>query len=132
MCHPPAALADACNPKAPGFYTKAQAEQGARIFSAHCAECHGATLTGVSAPPLTGPNFKSFITYSKISALQLLQFIQAQMPNNAPGSLNKAEYRQVLSYILSYNKYPEGSIALSGDRLRCLSLLPFPGPKATP
>lgn len=110
----------------PGFYTKGQARLGAGIYSRHCAECHGSTLAGLSAPALSGPNFKSFIAYSKMSALQLFQFINSQMPNNAPGSLTKSQYIEVLSYILKQNNYPLGTVALSSERLGCIALLPFP------
>ena len=37
------------------------------------------------------------------------------MPGNDPGSLNNAETAQVLSYILSFNKFPAGTTPLPTD-----------------
>ena len=34
------------------------------------------------------------------------------MPNNAPGSLGKAQYADVLTYILKVNNYPAGGTEL--------------------
>jgi hypothetical protein len=34
------------------------------------------------------------------------------MPNNAPGSLSKAQYADVVAYILKVNNYPAGSTEL--------------------
>lgn len=126
------ALAASCHPNRPGFYTQSQAHKGHTVYIKNCAECHGATLSGVSAPALSGPNFKSFLAYSKMSAVQLFQFIRSQMPNNQPGSLTRSDYLAALAFILKYNKYPHGTVALTLGRLRCLSLLPFPAAGKSP
>jgi alcohol dehydrogenase (cytochrome c) len=37
------------------------------------------------------------------------------MPSNAPGSLKPEEYADVLSFVLSSNKYPAGKTELPTD-----------------
>ena len=41
-----------------GYFTKEQAASGAALFSANCAQCHGAQLQGDEAP---APGSKIFI-----------------------------------------------------------------------
>lgn len=112
---------------ATGDYTQPQAAAGHQVFSQHCAQCHGSALQGQSGPPLAGPKFKSNLEFSKMSATQLFAFIRTQMPYNAPGSLSKKQYLQALSYILSQNGYPQGSMPLSEKTLPNVKLLPYPG-----
>ena len=40
------------------LFTVQQAAQGKTLFAARCAACHGETLQGGSAGPLTGPAFQ--------------------------------------------------------------------------
>jgi hypothetical protein len=86
-------------------------------------------LSGNSGPALTGPNFVSYLTFTKITAPQLQSFISSQMPANAPGSLTAAQYNDIFAYILSYNHYPAGSEPLSAASLGCLNMLPYPAGK---
>lgn len=112
-----------------GFYTQAEATQGKASYNKNCASCHNENLSGNSGPALTGAKFESYLSFSKISAPQLLDFIMSQMPANAPGSLSKTQYDNIFAYILSYDHYPSGSSALSKTGLACLKMLPYPGPK---
>ncbi len=109
-----------------GYYTHAQAAQGAKVFNANCSSCHGADLQGQAGPPLTGKQFKSYLSFSKISASQLLGFITSQMPYNNPGSLNQSQYLAALAHIFQTDGYPSGQKALTKERLKCLKLLPYP------
>jgi mono/diheme cytochrome c family protein len=43
----------------PPLFTEAQAGRGEALFRQSCAGCHGATLTGGTAPALTGPTFEA-------------------------------------------------------------------------
>ena len=97
-----------------GVFTADQATQGKALFEARCAMCHGSELTGVEmAPPLSGASFLG--NWSGVSVGDLFTRIHLTMPGNDPGSLNNAETAQVLSYILSFNKFPAGTTPLPTD-----------------
>ncbi len=122
--------ADCKNPPAgAGSYEKSQAMVGQQLFSDHCASCHGADLAGQSGPALAGKDFVSYLQFTKISAPQLLAFMESQMPYQAPGSLKKSDYVDLFSYILSVNGYPAGSTALNHENVACVAMLPHPGAK---
>ena len=92
------ALASASAASAAG-YTQAQAAAGASVYTNHCSSCHGADLRGGAGPTLVGPS----ITNGYKTAAALHDFIKAQMPANAPGSLSAAQYDDVTAYLLSKN-----------------------------
>jgi mono/diheme cytochrome c family protein len=97
-----------------GVFTADQAAQGKTLFDAKCATCHGAELNGAEmAPPLSGGTFLG--NWSGQAAGDLFTRIHTTMPANDPGSLNNAETAQVLSYILSFNKFPAGTTPLPTD-----------------
>ncbi len=120
--------ADCKNPSA-GYYEKSQAMVGQQLFSENCASCHGSDLAGQSGPALAGKDFVSYLKFTKISAPQLLAFMESQMPYQAPGSLKKSDYVDLFSYILSVNGYPAGSVALDHHNVACIAMLPYPGTK---
>ena len=94
-----------------GIFTADQAAQGKVVFEGKCAMCHGSELTGVEmAPPLSGGTFIG--NWTGVSVGDLFTRIHMTMPANDPGILNNAETAQVLSYILSYNKFPAGAAPL--------------------
>lgn len=87
-----------------GFFTKAQAELGDRVYSEQCAMCHGSRLEGVSAPALTG----TVLAADWGDAEALYSFFSVAMPPMAPGQLSEEEYLAILAYILSKNDFPAG------------------------
>lgn len=76
------------------------AEAGKTVYATYCAKCHGAGGGRVTAPPLIGTN-TNLPAYN--NAQGLLNFIDTQMPFNAPGSLTQQEYLEILSFILLQN-----------------------------
>lgn len=115
-----------------GGYTAAQANDGARVFSNHCAQCHGYELQGQTGPALSGKDFATLLQYSNMSTTQLYEFISTLMPKDDPGSLSTQQYLDVLAFILSKNGYPAGDEALSQSSLGNIKLLPFPGKSQSP
>jgi mono/diheme cytochrome c family protein len=99
----------------PTLYTADQAKRGATVYTGkQCSLCHGADLNGIDqAPPLNGDEFLS--KYQNQPLAMLFDKIHMTMPATAPGSLSLAETADVLSYILSQNKYPAGSTELPND-----------------
>ncbi len=97
-----------------GLYTADQAKRGAAIYQAQCALCHGSDLAGVGqAPPLSGNEFLA--NYQGESILALFDKIHKSMPATSPGSLTRPQTADVLSYILSSNKYFAGTTELPSD-----------------
>lgn len=91
-----AAHADA--PNVP--YTKAQATNGATLFSQNCAMCHGTPASdwAFSAAKL-----------APMSVGQVFTTMTTAMPRNNPSSLSHAQYEDIMAYILQNNGYPAGA-----------------------
>ncbi len=99
---------------AKGIYTADQAKRGGTEYQKQCALCHGADLNGIDqSPPLNGDEFLS--KYEDQTILVLFDKIQKTMPAIHPGSLTRPQTADILSYILSSNKYPAGSMELPND-----------------
>jgi alcohol dehydrogenase (cytochrome c) len=115
-------LGSAASSTSSGF-TNQQAQQGVGVYSANCSSCHGSTLKGVSAPALIGSKFASSITNRFTTAGKLFDYVSSQMPVNNPGSLSKAQYQQVVAFVLAQNGYaPSPAMA----QLNAVKLTPYP------
>ncbi len=93
-------------------YSEAQAVRGEELYQQYCSLCHGARLQGNPAAPLTGDAFRGRWEDGKHTLDDLYYIIRSLMPNNAPGSLSKAQYADVVAYILRINNYPAGEAEL--------------------
>ena len=93
-------------------YTAAQSARGEEAYQQYCAACHGARLQGTPAAPLTGEAFRGRWEDGKHTLDDLFYIVRSLMPNNAPGSLSKAQYADVVAYILKVNNYPAGEAEL--------------------
>ena len=109
-----------------GVYTAAQADQGQAQFSQHCAACHGSGLTGNGeAPALVGGEFIS--NWAGLTVGELFERIRTTMPQDNPGKLSRAQYAQILSFILKSNGYPAGQKELD-QRTEFLKAIGFAPP----
>ncbi len=117
-------------PAADGIYSAEQAHRGEALYQKQCVSCHGSALDGVGPyPPLSGDDFLS--KYEGQPTLNLYDLIQKLMPADKPGSLSRPEAADLLSYILSFNKFPAGKTDLPSDEESLKKLvLPKPAPKA--
>jgi mono/diheme cytochrome c family protein len=95
-----------------GIYSEAQAVRGASLYEEHCSACHGSQLQGNPAAPLTGEAFRGRWEDGKHTLDDLYYIIRSLMPVSAPGSLSRAQYADVVAYILKVNKYPAGESEL--------------------
>jgi mono/diheme cytochrome c family protein len=95
----------------PALYTKAQATAGETLYAAQCSGCHGVNLDGNPGPgpALSGPNLKKI----KLNISDMFQFVTAQMPMNAPGTLTHDQYTKIMAYVLKFNGYPAGKQPLT-------------------
>ena len=110
-----------------GVYSDAQAGRGAALYQARCAGCHdGADVDG---PPLTGDPFID--RWREDSLASLFDFIRTNMPQDAPGKLDDAAYRDLLAYLLQANKYSSGK-ELTPESLPAIDLVGHSGPQPLP
>jgi mono/diheme cytochrome c family protein len=94
-----------------GVYTQEQAKRGDALYAEHCASCHGADMNGGEmAPGLTGGEFSA--NWNDLSLGDLFERMRVSMPQNAPGSLSRAQNADILAYILSKGNYPAGKTEL--------------------
>jgi len=78
---------------------------GARLYAADCAACHGASGAGVSGafPPLWGA--ASFNAGAGMAHLdRMTGFVHSNMPKNAPGSLSLADAYDVSAWVLTHHR----------------------------
>lgn len=111
---------------AQGYYTSAQAAGGKDVYDKVCALCHGDHLQGGTGPALAGEQFLSVSQFQKVDAGFFYRFMSTHMPLNAPGSLSKTQYLDVLAYLLEVNGYPSGSheLTASNDELNGIKIEP--------
>jgi mono/diheme cytochrome c family protein len=107
-------------------YTAAQSARGEETYQQFCSACHGARLQGTPAAPLTGEAFRGRWEDGKHTLDDLYYIVRSLMPNNAPGSLSKAQYADVVAYILKVNSYPAGEAELvpKAAAMKAVILLP--------
>jgi len=109
-----------------GLYSEAQATRGEGLYQQYCAVCHGTRLEGNPAAPLTGASFRSHWEDGRHTLDDLYFIIRSLMPNNAPGSLSKTQYADVVAYLLKVNGYPAGVTELvpNGAVMKGIALQP--------
>jgi len=97
-----------------GVYTLEQAKRGEPLYAQNCASCHGATLDGGEmAPPLTGGQFTA--NWNGLTLGDLAERIRISMPQNAPGSLSRAQCADILAFMLKAGMFPDGHTELPRD-----------------
>ena len=94
-----------------GVYTADQARRGQEFYAKECASCHGTDLTGgESAPPLAGSGFLS--NWTTLTVGDLFERTRVSMPENNPGKLPRTQIADLIAYLLSANRFPEGKAEL--------------------
>lgn len=90
----------------PKLYTESQALDGADLYKAHCALCHGNGLEGRVGPTLRGHGFAS--EKNGFTMGHIFSYVANQMPGGDPGSLKEGEYAAIWAFILQKNGFPAG------------------------
>jgi mono/diheme cytochrome c family protein len=115
----------------PPPFTEEQAEAGAGVYSAHCAQCHGPALKGTVAPPLVGKAFRANWYVGDRTLGDLFDQIARYMPMTAPGSLTKEQYAALTAFILLRNGHEANGDVLVADR-EALGAYPLVPPGGEP
>jgi mono/diheme cytochrome c family protein len=100
------AAANGERPTSSGVFTEAQAARGEGAYKTSCQSCHAKT-------EYTGDKFK--VAWVSKTAFDIFDVIRTQMPEDNPGSLERAQYVDIVAYIFSLNAFPVGSAELPGD-----------------
>ena len=98
-----------------GVYTEEQSKRGAGIYARACARCHGDALEGggEDAPALVGPAFLA--NWNGVNLGDMLERMKKTMPDGAPNTLKRAEYVDVLAYMLNANRFPAGKVEMEPE-----------------
>jgi mono/diheme cytochrome c family protein len=99
-------------PGSSGWYTTAQAANGAKAYQKACASCHGANLQGTMGPALVGKQF--WLTYGGKKVSTPWSDVHTQMPMSAPGSVSAKNSIDIMAFLLQKNGVPAGSTPLNG------------------
>ena len=88
-----------------------QIDDGAKLYGAHCASCHGDAGQGASAPALVGagalpgdaPEGRQHRTGAFATVADIHAFVTATMPPGDPGVLTAEDAWAILAFDLSAN-----------------------------
>jgi alcohol dehydrogenase (cytochrome c) len=105
--------AQAPAPARAAMYTDAQAAAGEPLYRQSCAACHGATLTGGTAPPLTGTAFETSWSDPRVTLADVFFIARTTMPPRASNTLTAQDHAAIFAYILKVNGFPAGAMALT-------------------
>lgn len=83
-----------------GVYSAAQAERGRIVHREECTGCHGATA-------YIGEGFVAL--WKGRSIFDIFDQLKTTMPDDNPGRLERAQYVDVIAYILSLNGFVAGA-----------------------
>ena len=94
-----------------GVFTEEQAKRGGGFYHQSCSNCHGEGLEGAdTAPALVGGAFTS--NWNGTTVGDLFERIRVSMPADRPGTLNRQQIADIVSFILSSNAFPAGDTEL--------------------
>ena len=97
-----------------GVYTDAQSKRGEALYAQSCSVCHGPDLAGLdTAPALTGAEFNT--DWNDLPLGDLFERMRTTMPADAPGTLSRQQYAEVLSFVLAKGGFPAGETELSAE-----------------
>ena len=97
-----------------GAFTEAQAKNGERVYTEHCAGCHGVKLEGNgNIPALSGRDFLQRCDDNGHTVDDILFIMRSFMPYNEPGKLSKQQYADIMAYLLKVNGLAAGTKVLS-------------------
>jgi mono/diheme cytochrome c family protein len=97
-----------------GAYTEAQSKRGEALYAQSCSMCHGPDLAGLdTAPALTGGEFNA--DWNDLPLGDLFERMRTTMPADAPGTLSRQQYADVVSFVLAKGGFPAGQTELSPE-----------------
>jgi len=89
-----------------GVFSQKQVERGEGVYKTSCQSCHTKT-------EYTGDKFK--VAWVNKTVYDIFNQVRTEMPEDNPGSLERQNYIDVITYIFSLNAYPVGENDLPAD-----------------
>ena len=89
-----------------GVYTEAQADRGLKVFEGTCIACHQADEFS-DGGYIDG--------WSGQTASAMVEHIRDTMPQDSPGSLKRADYVDVATYLFRLNGLPAGDTEMDSE-----------------
>jgi len=102
-------------PRAADLFTETQATRGEAVYRSSCASCHGASLSGGSAPSLVGQRFEASWGDPRVTLDDLFFIQRTTMPPRASGSVSPQDHAAVFAYLLKSNGFTAGATPLTVD-----------------
>ena len=104
-------------------YKTEQSDRGEDLYDRTCSSCHRSDLSGGDdgAPALRGTPF--FLRWKDRSLSDLYFVLAETMPQDAPSSLSRKEYADIISFILKKNDAAAGESELLPDMERLKHIL---------
>src|SRR5262245_29901443 len=99
----------------PALFTEAQATRGEAAYRQSCASCHGAALSGGSAPALVGPRMAASWGDPRVTLDDLFFVMSTSMPPRASNTVAAQDHLAIFAYVLKMNGYPSGQTPLSAN-----------------
>ncbi|MDA1082243.1 MAG: cytochrome c [Gemmatimonadetes bacterium] len=109
--------------------------QGAMVFGAQCASCHGVRGEGISPfPQLIGREPRAGFPFGRDPravktignywpyATTLFDYVRRAMPQLTPGSLSDDEVYAVTAWLLAQNEVIAGDVVLNAETLRLVKM----------
>lgn len=84
-----------------GIFNQQQVKSGKRLYKKYCKSCHEGDYFGPVLLAWQGEQLASFF-----------DVMTSAMPENDPGSLEQAQYTDLLAYILKISGYPQDTPSL--------------------
>lgn len=104
-----------------GVYTEAQRARGEMQYAESCERCHQSGLDGNAVGEVPALAWESFLSrWDGKTVGELFEVTARSMPKDAPGTLSRRAYVDVIAFILSKNSFPAGqtTMALDPERLK--------------
>ncbi len=89
-----------------GVFSGDQAAKGKDVFLGQCQSCH-------TAASMAAGDFVN--NWNTKPLADLFTYLVENMPESEPGALSKAQYAQVVAYILQLNQMPAGELELAAE-----------------
>jgi cytochrome c len=95
-----------------GVFTEEQAKRGQEEYLKNCSECHQAEMAGDGfAPALAGSDFMN--AWNGLTVGDLYDRIRISMPPGKENSVSNQQKIDIVTHILSFNKFPTGTTELA-------------------